>query len=193
MSMVELVVTDIMSRAGDNRAHVLLLQERDGLRKIVVALGLPEAQSVAFHLHNYLPPRPFTHDLFRSLSLSFDIQMEYMLIFGINDGTFLSKMVFKRGDEVKEVEARTSDAIAIALRMNSRIYITDELLNRMCIRDELNGAISIPITAADERTLRQAMDRAVEVENYELAMKLKEELDSRRSSTTDTDNDTNTK
>ena len=80
---------------------------------------------------------------------------------------------------MQDIDSRTSDAIAIALRAGVPVYIEDELLNRMCIRDEMNGAISIPITAADEDTLRTAMDNAVKAENYELAMKLKEEIDSR--------------
>ncbi|MBO7273061.1 MAG: bifunctional nuclease family protein, partial [Bacteroidaceae bacterium] len=83
------------------------------------------------------------------------------------------------GEDFTGVDSRTSDAIAIALRAEVPIYIREELLNRMCIRDERNGAISIPITAADENTLRAAMENAVKEENYELAMKLKEELDSR--------------
>jgi bifunctional DNase/RNase len=86
------------------------------------------------------------------------------------------------GDEVKDVDSRTSDAVAIALRAGAPVYIDDELLNRMCIRDENNGAISIPITAADEDTLRTAMENAVKTENYELAMKLKEEIESRHAS-----------
>ena len=65
------------------------------------------------------------------------------------------------------------------MRAGAPIYIEDELLERMCVRDEQNGAFSIPITAADEATLRVAMENAVKVENYELAHKLKEEIESR--------------
>ena len=90
--------------------------------------------------------------------------------------------------EERDVDSRTSDAIAIALRAGAPIYIEEELLNRMCIHDERNGAISIPISAADVKTLRTAMENAVKEENYELAMKLKEEIDS-RSSAADEEND----
>ena len=178
-AMVELVVADIMSKASDNRAHVLILQERDGLRKIIVALGLLEAQAVVFAMHNVQPPRPLTHDLFVSFASTFGISMQQVLIHNIEDGTFCSRIFFEQGGECREVDSRTSDAIALALRSGAPIYIHDDLLNRMCIRDESNGAISVPITAADEKTLRAAMERAVKEENYELAMKLKEELDSR--------------
>ncbi len=188
--MVELVVTDIMSRAGDNRANVLLLQERDGLRRIIVALGLLEAQAVVFALHSLQAPRPLTHDLFASFASTFGITMQHVLIHDIEDGTFRSRVFFEQGDVVRDIDSRTSDAIALALRMGAPIYIKEELLNRMCIRDESNGAISVPITAADEKTLRVAMERAVKEENYELAMKLKEELDSRRP-VENSNNDTN--
>ena len=177
--MVELVVSDMMSKVSDRRAHVLLLQEKDGLRKIIVALGFVEAQAIAFAMRGVHTERPLTHDLFGMLTSEFGIELEHVLINRIEDGTFHSQLFYKRGCETRVVDARTSDSIAIALRAGAPIYIEDNLLNRMCIQDERNGAISVPITAADEETLRVAMENAVKVENYELAMKLKEEIDSR--------------
>lgn len=191
--MIELVVTDIMTRAADHRAHLLMLRERDGLRKIVVALGMYEAQSIAFAMRKVQPPRPLPHDLFVSFSSLFGIKLQYSLVCGISDGTFCSQIFFEQGGVVKSLDSRTSDAIALALRENAPIYITDELLDRMCVRDEGNGAVSLPISVVDEETLRQAMDKAVKEENYELAMKLKEEIDSRRHIAREDDsNDTNT-
>ena len=177
--MVELVVSDLMSKAADHRAHVLLLQEKDGLRKIIVALGLLEAQAIAFALRGIRTDRPLTHDLFGAFASEFGIELKHVYIDKIEDGTYHSKLCYRHGADIRVVDARTSDAIAIAMRSASPIYIDDELLNRMCVHDERNGAISIPITAADEETLRVAMDNAVKAENYELAMKLKEEIDSR--------------
>lgn len=177
--MVELFVSDMMSKVSDHRAHVLVLKEKDGLRKIIVALGMLEAQAIAFALRGVDVGRPLTHDLFGSLTMAFGIELRHVLIDRIDDGTFYSLLCYAKGDEEVVVDSRTSDAIAIALRANAPIFIREELLNRMCIRDEQNGAISIPITAADEGTLRAAMENAVKEENYELAMKLKEEIDSR--------------
>ena len=177
--MVELFIADIMSKVTDRRAQVLVLQEKEGLRKIIVALGFIETQAIVFAMRGVTPGRPLTHDLFGPLTNAFGIELQYVLIDGINDGTFYAKLHYVRGEEVQDIDSRTSDAIAIALRAGVPVYIEDELLNRMCIRDEMNGAISIPITAADEDTLRTAMDNAVKAENYELAMKLKEEIDSR--------------
>lgn len=177
--MVELVVADMMSKVSDHRAHVLLLQEKEGLRKIIVALGLLEAQAVAFALRGIHTDRPLTHDLFGTLASALGGELKHVLINRIEDGTYHSELRYAVEGGIKSVDARTSDAIAIALRAAAPIYIEDELLNRMCVHDEQNGAISIPITAADEDTLRVAMENAVKAENYELAMKLKEEIDSR--------------
>ncbi|MBR2300804.1 MAG: bifunctional nuclease family protein, partial [Bacteroidaceae bacterium] len=90
---------------------------------------------------------------------------------------------------VRTVDARTSDAVAIALRCKAPILIEEQLLNRVCIRDEFNGAISIPISIADTKTLQAVMRQAVEEENYELASKLKEELDQRKRDTKEDNND----
>ena len=186
--MVELVVKDIMSKASDHRAHVLLLCEKDGLRKIIVSLGFLEAQAIAFALRGIRTDRPLTHDLFGSVTTAFGIEMQYVLINDISDGTFCSQLCYRQGDDEHLIDSRTSDAIAIALRAGAAIYIKEELLSRMCIRDEQNGAFSIPITAADEATLRVAIENAVKEENYELAHKLKEEIDSRHATSGNTYN-----
>ena len=184
--MVELVVTDIMSKASDHRAHVLLLSEKEGLRKIIVALGFLEAQAIAFALRGIRTDRPLTHDLFGSVTATFGIELQYILINDISDGTFCSQLCYRQGEEEHLIDSRTSDAVAIALRAGAAIYIKEELLSRMCIRDEQNGAFSIPITAADEATLRVAIENAVKEENYELAHKLKEEIDSRHAASGNT-------
>lgn len=186
--MVELIVDDIMSKVSDHRAHVLMLKEKGGWRRIIVALGLLEAQAIAFAMRDVKTERPLTHDLFGVFMDEFGITMEYVLINDISDGTFRAHLHCVQNDEVRDVDARTSDAVALALRAGVPIFIEEELLNRMCVRSENNGAISIPITAADEGTLRAAMENAVKEENYELAMKLKEEIDSRHSAMPEPDN-----
>ena len=177
--MVELVVTDIMSKVADHRAHVLLLGEKDGLRRIIVSLGFLEAQAIVLAMRGIKADRPLTHDLFGGLAAAFGIGLQYVLIDRIIDGTFCARLFYMQDGIERSIDSRTSDAIAITLRAGAPIYIEDELLSRMCVHDEQNGAFSIPITAADEATLRVAMENAVKVENYELAHKLKEEIESR--------------
>lgn len=178
--MIELVVSDILSKTSDDRAYVMLLREVAGKRKIMVAIGYAEAQAVAFAMKGITTKRPITHDLFHSFAESFGATMQCATISKVDDGTFYSTLLFRIGDELREIDARTSDAVAIALRFSAPIYIEEKLLERVSIHDEFNGAISIPITIADTDTLKQVLDRAVKDENYELAMKIKEEIDSRK-------------
>lgn len=177
--MVELYVSDILSKASDERAYVMMLKEREGARKILVAIGYAEAQAIAFALKGIQTKRPITHDLFKSFAASFGARLQCVTIDRVDDGTFYSNLLFRTGEELHEIDARTSDAVAIALRMDAPIYIEENLLDKVSIRDEWNGAFSIPISIADVDTLRNVMEKAVKEENYELAMKLKEEIDSR--------------
>lgn len=177
--MVELVVTDILCKASDDRAYVMILKERDGNRKIMVAIGVNEAQAIAFALKGIATKRPITHDLFRSLANALGATMKCATIGKISDGTFYSQLLYQQGDAICQIDSRTSDAVAIALRAGAPIYIDEELLNRVGVHDVFNGAISVPISVADTDTLRTVLDKAVKEENYELAMKIKEEIDSR--------------
>ena len=177
--MVELVVTDILCKASDDRAYVMILKERDGNRKIMVAIGANEAQAIAFALKGIATKRPITHDLFRSLANALGATMKCATIGKISDGTFYSQLLYQQGDAICQIDSRTSDAVAIALRAGAPIYIDEELLNRVGVHDVFNGAISVPISVADTDTLRTVLDKAVKEENYELAMKIKEEIDSR--------------
>ena len=144
--MVELVVSDILSKTSDERASVMILREREGSRKILIAVGYGEAQAIAFALKGIDTKRPITHDLFRNFAEAFGATMQCITINKISDGTFYSNMLFRQGDELREGDARTSDAVAVALRFGAPIYIDEQLLNKVSIRDEWGGAISIPIT-----------------------------------------------
>ena len=185
--MVELVVTDILCKASDDRAYVMILKERDGNRKIMVAIGVNEAQAIAFALKGIATKRPITHDLFRSLANALGATMKCATIGKISDGTFYSQLLYQQGDAICQIDSRTSDAVAIALRAGAPIYIDEELLNRVGVHDVFNGAISVPISVADTDTLRTVLDKAVKEENYELAMKIKEEIDSRTNEEFSTD------
>ena len=185
--MIELIVTDILCKASDDRAYVMILKERDGNRKIMVAIGVNEAQAIAFALRGIETKRPITHDLFRSLADALGAKMTCATIGKVSDGTFYSQLLYRQGDALCQIDSRTSDAVAIALRAGAPIYIDEELLERVAIRDVFDGAISVPITVADTDTLRTVLDKAVKEENYELAMKIKEEIDSRTKASDTTD------
>lgn len=177
--MVELFVSEILSRASGERAFIMVLQEKDGARKLPVMIGPFEAQAISLAKRNIQFERPVTHDLFKNFAKAYGTTLKYAKIENIFEGTFYSHLVFTDGEHEKEIDARTSDAVAIAMRCDAPIYIEDELLNTLCIKEEWENAFSIPITLAGTDTLREVMQRAIEEENYELAMKLKQELDSR--------------
>ena len=177
--MVELYVSEILSRASGERAFIMLLQEKEGLRKLPVLIGPSEAQAVAFAKRNVHFSRPVTHDLFKSFAEAAGATLLNAAIYKMAEGTFYSHLVFQAGEREFKLDARTSDAVAVAMRCGAPIYIDDGLLNMLCVKEEWENAISIPITLAGTDTLREVMQRAIKDENYELAMKVKEELDAR--------------
>lgn len=110
-------------------AYALILAEVNGSHYIPIVIGTPEAQAIAIRLENITPPRPVAHDLFASLAHAFGIKLKDVFIHKFEDGIFWSELVFEdnEGNEVR-LDARTSDAIAIALRTHSPIYTTQEIL-----------------------------------------------------------------
>lgn len=111
-------------------AYALILAEVDGSSYIPIVIGTPEAQAIAMRLENITPPRPVAHDLFASFAHAFGIRLKEVFIHKFEDGIFSSELIFedKDGNEVT-LDARTSDAIAIAIRTRSPIYTTPEIIN----------------------------------------------------------------
>lgn len=177
--MVELTVKEILARASVERAYIMILQERDGMRKLPVIVGPFEAQALALAKKNVHPSRPITHDLFKNFAEACGYRLDYATIDKVAEGAFYSTLHFKEGEKMVKIDSRTSDAVAVAMRCGAPIYIEDELLNTLCIKEEWENAFSIPITLAGTETLREVLERAIKDENYELAQKLKQEIDSR--------------
>lgn len=109
-------------------AYALILSEINGPVKLPIIIGAPEAQSVAMKMEGAIPPRPLTHDLFVSFAHGFGITLKEVFINRFEDGLFSSELTFTDGDREIVLEARTSDAIAIAMRTKSPIYTTSEIL-----------------------------------------------------------------
>lgn len=189
--MVELYVSEILSRTADEKALIMLLQEKDGARKLPVMIGPFEAQAIVVAKQNIHFDRPATHDIFKLFAEACNTPLLHAKIYKIKEGTFYSYLLFAKEDGEFRLDVRTSDAVAIAMRFGAPIYIDDELLNTLCVKEEWKNAISIPITLAATETLREAMQQAIKDENYELAMKLKQEIDNRtekKAATEETDN-----
>ncbi len=126
---IKLAVTGISYSQVNQSAYVLVLAETDGPRRIPVAIGPSEAQSIALKIEGIIPPRPLSHDLMVSFMRAYGIVLEEVFITKFQDGIFYSELKFHDGERSVTLDARTSDAIAIALRTKTPIYTTPEVID----------------------------------------------------------------
>jgi bifunctional DNase/RNase len=209
MSLVRLKIKGISYSQTQNGAYALILNEVDGDRKLPIVIGAFEAQSIAIALEKEIkPPRPLTHDLFKNFSDRFDIVIKQVIIHKLVDGVFYSSIICER-DKIEEIiDARTSDAIALALRFSAPIFTYKTILDKAGIflkfsskdknKDENDDSImvdeilqeggetvEIEQGATDGYTeltiedLNKELDRAVANEDYEKAAKLRDEISKR--------------
>ena len=205
MSLVKLTIKGISYSQTQNGAYALLLNEVDGDRKLPIVIGAFEAQSIAIALEKEIkPPCPLTHDLFKSFADRFDIVIKQVIIHKLVDGVFFSSIICER-DKIEEIiDARTSDAIALALRFNAPIFTYKNILDKAGIYLNMNptennledvdndDVLSTPETfgITDEKPsdmyanystneLYNLLEEAVQNEDYEKAAKIRDEIDKR--------------
>ena len=181
-------ITNSQVQAG---AYALILAEENGPRRIPIIVGTPEAQSIAIALEGLKPPRPLTHDLFATFAQAFGIRLIEVYIYRFEDGIFYSELLFGDGERSIKVDSRTSDAIAIALRVKCPVYTSEEIVRLAGIvldedtDDEAEA--TDPVEDADkgideflkelnETELQEQLSQAVEQEDYELAKLIRDEL-----------------
>ena len=205
MSLVKLTIKGISYSQTQNGAYALILNEADGDRKLPIVIGAFEAQSIAIALEKEIkPPRPLTHDLFRNFADRFDIVVKQVIIHKLVDGVFYSSIICER-DKIEEIiDARTSDAIALALRFNAPIFTYKNILDKAGIYlkanpqdgdqgQEIDDVLSSPETFGMEETntageaytkfslseLHELLQGAVQDEDYEKAAKIRDEISKR--------------
>ncbi|MBQ7966940.1 MAG: bifunctional nuclease family protein [Bacteroidaceae bacterium] len=171
---VELKVQDLLQKAANDKFYIALLRERDGNRSLPILVGLLEAQAIAMFLRDVSTERPMLHDLIAGMADAFAIRIQEVYIYKVKGGVFYSYLVCEQYGQTVNVDARTSDAIAIALHQGRPIYIDEELLNAQCMHDEGGGAYSMPITVMNTEVLRGVLKTAIEREDYELAAHLRD-------------------
>ena len=192
MSLIRLTINRISYSKTHNGAYALLLNEKNGNRKLPIVIGGFEAQSIAVALESEIrPPRPLTHDLFKNFSDCFEIKIKQVIIHKIVDGVFFSSLICVR-DKIEEIiDSRTSDAIALAIRFDSPIFTYESVLEKAGIElkvEDLKKSKK-PVNKTDEKVdyrklsvnqLDKAISIAVKNEDYELAAHLRDEINKRK-------------
>ena len=204
MSLVKLNIKGISYSQTQNGAYALILNEVDGDRKLPIVIGAFEAQSIAIALEKEIrPPRPLTHDLFKNFADRFDIVVKQVIIHKLVDGVFYSSIICER-DKIEEIiDARTSDAIALALRFKAPIFTYKNILDKAgiylkvnpkkdgeeqdqdsilvddMIVEEIEANIQENYLGKSLEELHLLLDEAVNNEDYEKAAKIRDEIDKR--------------
>jgi bifunctional DNase/RNase len=206
MSLVKLTIQGISYSQTQNGAYALILNEVDGDRKLPIVIGAFEAQSIAIALEKEIkPPRPLTHDLFKNFAERFDIVVKQVIIHKLVDGVFYSSIICER-DKIEEIiDARTSDAIALALRFKAPIFTYKNILEKAGIymktnlMDDENSPKEIDESLSNANTygvednavtgnaysknslaeLAELLEIAVEKEDYREAAKIRDEISKR--------------
>ena len=174
-------------------AYALIFAEENGIRRLPIVIGTPEAQSIAIVMENMKPPRPLSHDLIFNIFSELSIELVEVFIYKFEDGAFFAELLLNQNGVEYRIDSRTSDAVAIALRTNSPVYTTETIMQNMAIvfdeKDVLQGPIEeeeekgksdSPITKEIEiDALKLRLEEAIKSENYELATKLRDEIKSR--------------
>ncbi len=189
MKKVQLVVADIRS-VPRSEAFSLILKDRDSERYIPVIIGISEARAILIELKQTKTQRPLTHELFLTLADNFSCSLLEGNIIYYEEGVFFADLVMRRVDgSLFHLDARPSDAIALALKANVPFFMNEDIFNDNCLCDQLRTECSEPepddpfepvkLQDLSIHELKELLHDAVKCEDYELAAQVKEELDKR--------------
>ena len=202
MKTVQLSIIGLTYSQTQNNAYALLLGEDKGPRRLPIVIGAFEAQSIAIALEKDIqPPRPLTHDLFTSFALTFNIYLKKVMIHKLEEGIFYSYLVCELDGEIHQIDSRTSDAVALALRFNCPIFTYEKILDKAGIildnqkpkvtkkieskikpkpvkKEPLKSSES-DLKRLSEIALIKKLNLALEKEEYELAAIIRDELNRR--------------
>lgn len=173
-------------------AYALIFAEENGIRRLPIVIGTPEAQSIAIVMEGITPPRPLSHDLMNSIFKSLDIDLIEITIYKFEDGAYHSELLLSQNGKEYRIDSRTSDAVALAIRTSSPIYTTEAIMQNMSIVFDEHSESAIQDTNFKEvenkeeelsdlrlEALKHRLEDAVNEENYELATRLRDEINRR--------------
>jgi bifunctional DNase/RNase len=198
MRKLQVDILGLSTSPHTNGAYALILYEIEGKRKLPIIIGGFEAQAIALKLENIKPPRPFTHDLFKNISDAFGLHVNEIFIDELHNETFYAKVICELNGEIHEIDARPSDAIAIAVRFNAPVFVSEEIMDEAGIKEEQKeaedgDAFGEPGETEEElepedaavqpkspesklEELQVRLDDAVKREDYEEAARLRDEI-----------------
>ena len=204
MGLIKLSIKRISYSQTQTGAYALILSEESSNRKLPIIIAKAEAQSIAIALEDSIkPPRPLTHDLFKSFADKFSIVIKEVIIHKLVDGVFFSNLVCVKDDKEVLLDSRTSDAVALAIRFNAPIYTYKTILDQAGIninidKEELSSEtteddvenqiieleqevkdLDIQYSSLSLDELKQLQEVAISEENYEKAARLRDEIDKR--------------
>ena len=203
MELVELKIQGISYSDNTSGAFALILQETNGSRKLPIVIGGFEAQAIAIGLDKKIKTsRPLTHELFKSFADKFGIKLNHIIISKLKDGVFFSNIVCENNDDIIKIDSRTSDAIALSIRFNIPIFVKKDILDEAGFDDDEKYSEEINFTDnnffKDENpdksykkfkdikkistnNIKKMLENSLQNEDYEMAAKLRDELNSRKS------------
>ncbi|PLW92220.1 MAG: hypothetical protein C0592_11910 [Marinilabiliales bacterium] len=195
MEKIELEISGISYSYSQSGAYTLILSESGADRKLPIIIGQFEAQSIAIEMEKMKPARPLTHDLFKEFSKTFGIKLNEVIINKFIDGVFHSILVFERENKIHQIDSRTSDAVALAIRFNCPIYTSEEILSEVGVvfdegtigdqQDEINENDDLTASEDDMKLysieeLEDMLKEAVDMEDFEKASRLRDEINRRK-------------
>ncbi len=188
MRKLQVDILGLSTSPHTNGAYALILYELEGKRKLPIIIGGFEAQAIALKLENIKPPRPFTHDLFKNIADAFHLHVNEIIIDELHNETFYAKVICEVNGEVHEIDARPSDAIALAVRFSAPLFVTEEIMNEAGIKEEQKEEGEEGVRESEElvagvptsdnllEELEVSLSEAITNENYEEAAKLRDEI-----------------
>ena len=195
MNKVNLEIVGLTYSESSTGAYVLILGDKNSQRRLPIVIGSAEAESIAVGMEKHKNGRPHTHDLFLRFAHEFGIEIMEAVICRFRDGVFYAILICKQGDELTMIDARPSDAIAIAVRAGCEIYAYETVMDEAgIIMDDMEkedteepaetpiniGKAQTSLDLLDMDTLEDLLQEAIDNEDYQKAAEIRDEINRRK-------------
>lgn len=203
MKKIPLEIVALSHSITQTQSYAVVLEEVNGKRRLPIVIGGFEAQAIAVALEKMPTTRPLTHDLVKSMFSTFNMELVEIVINNLKEGIFYALLVCKVGDRIEEIDSRTSDAIALAVRFNCPIYTYEFILDSagIIMDEQMTGSENMPakkekvevtaveeeadmslsnITKLSEKQLNELLNKVLKNEDYEKAIRIRDEIERRK-------------